>query len=356
MSLLRRRPRLCLLAAGALLLSGATIGEESATPSRPEAQGWPARSDALSILTFNVKGLPWPVAVNRQETLFRIGERLASMRRLDRQPRVVVLQEAFSEDALRIAELSGYRTVVYGPDLHEKAGVAVSGATKDEAGWHPGPAAGAVLGSGLILLSDYPVTKIARARFPDGACAGFDCMAAKGVLLVRLSIPGSGEVSVATTHFNSRGASRAPLADTARAYAAQARFLDDFLGREWAGETPLVVAGDFNRGERPFRKRVLARALRRLDGGRMPVEALELGVARRLVADGRVSDAEWIRHRGRDLQFVLASAERRVIPVAVAIPFGIEADGTTMSDHLGYTVYYKFGPAAERTKGRASPT
>ena len=54
---------------------------------------------SLSVMTYNVNGLPWPVAFGREAALERIGARLAEMRRGERQPRLVLLQEAFRDDA-----------------------------------------------------------------------------------------------------------------------------------------------------------------------------------------------------------------------------------------------------------------
>src|SRR6478735_10191093 len=58
-----------------------------------------SRNEPLSILTYNVHGLPWPIASNRSKSLRRIADRLAALRRMGLQPSIVVLQEAFTTDA-----------------------------------------------------------------------------------------------------------------------------------------------------------------------------------------------------------------------------------------------------------------
>src|SRR3546814_6089793 len=65
-------------------------------------------SDLLSVMTYNVAGLPWPLAKKGPEALHAIGERLSLMRARGCAPGVVVLQEAFSRDAKAIGRIAGY--------------------------------------------------------------------------------------------------------------------------------------------------------------------------------------------------------------------------------------------------------
>jgi hypothetical protein len=53
----------------------------------------------LSILIYNVEGLPWPARKNRGPSLQRIGETLYSIRAKGNGPDVVMLQEAFTPAA-----------------------------------------------------------------------------------------------------------------------------------------------------------------------------------------------------------------------------------------------------------------
>ena len=53
------------------------------------------QSTELSVLTYNVRGLPWPLALGRADALKDIGAELARMRREGRQPDVVLIQEGF---------------------------------------------------------------------------------------------------------------------------------------------------------------------------------------------------------------------------------------------------------------------
>lgn len=341
MKFIRRRPRACLLALAATALGGATFTTGARETHAMEANGdWAAPRGDFSVLTYNVKGLPQPIAFGRTQMLERIGLRLAAMRRRGRQPSVVVLQEAFTPEARRIAELSGYAHVIDGPARETTNPVAASAGMDRQRSWFLGERQDPQLDSGLILLSDLPVISVRRSAFPRAACAGFDCLANKGVLLVTLEMEDGSRIAVATTHFNSRGASWAPIPDTQSAYKAQADYLAQFLSREWDGTVPLVVAGDFNQGQRPYRMEVLPAAIRSLAPTRRVSEALSFSREASLVPDADRRDAKWIVERARDMQFLVPGAEKALIPVAASVPFGSEAGGESLSDHFGFVVNY----------------
>ncbi|MXP41645.1 endonuclease [Altererythrobacter soli] len=308
----------------------------------------PADRGDFSVLTYNVKGLPWPVALGRGAALQRIGDRLAHMRAAGQQPSVVVLQEAFIGEAKAIGERAGYRYRVFGP--RDSVASAHPGI---ERRWYLGETQGKQLDSGLLILSDFPITDMASAAFPTDACAGFDCLAAKGVVLVTIEVPGKGPVAVATTHFNSRGASLAPGPATAHAFAAQSQFLAAFLKREWRAGTPLVLAGDFNVGRRPFRMATLPKALATVSGERAPAEGLRATMTADKAGIGRSPDALSIRDSARDMQFIFDGEDRSLKPVGAAIPFGTEAGGSALSDHMGFMIHYRVVPqGSSATRGK----
>jgi endonuclease/exonuclease/phosphatase family metal-dependent hydrolase len=255
-----------------------------------------------------------------------------------------VLQEAFTAQAKAIGSAAGYAWQVQGPYARSGPGNPVDG------NWYLGETQAAMLDSGLAVFSDYPVLAVQRMAFPEGDCAGFDCLAAKGVLLVMLDVPGTGPVTVVATHLNSRKASGAPFARANGAYARQAAFLGKLLRARDRSSGPLIVAGDFNRGDRPSRVAALNAAL--------DPSAEALG---RLAATGRLgraqrADFSTIRQHGRDMQFALDGPRLRVEPVAAEVPFGTELDGTMLSDHLGYVVRYRLIPDAPRPVRRAAST
>lgn len=329
------RPR-TLLALGGLLGSVSFAQPTAAPVAASVLARAPALAGDFSVLTYNVKGLPWPVATGRTEPLRLIGERLAQMRAAGRQPTVVVLQEAFVDEAKAIGEIAGYRYRAHGPLARDDSAAQVA----HKRTWYRGETLGTVLDSGLVLLSDVPLSDLERHSFPAGSCGGYDCLAAKGVLLATLTFPGGRKVTVATTHMNARGASGIPAREADAAYAREAEALRAVLSRR-AGEVPMVIAGDFNRGQWPTRTTVLDRAVASINGGNAPVEGLRAVMAREPAGFGASGDARWIRWRARDLQFVIEGG-RKVVPVAAAVPFGTEPDGSTLSDHHGFTVAYRF--------------
>lgn len=318
----------------------ASIAQPVAAPddATGSARSSAAASD-LSILTYNVEGLPWPIAWGRGAPLRRIGDRLAAMRAAGRQPTVVVLQEAFTQDAREIGLRAGYPYQVQGPYLRDDAGESEAAGGR----WYRGETQASVIDSGLVVLSDLPVLDVRRAAFPTGACAGYDCLAAKGVVVVTLDLPARGRVMIATTHLNSRAASGAPYARTHAAYRRQVEFLARFVAEAERSGAPMVLAGDFNRGNRPARIAALDAAFH---GSR---EALGELLAVRDGALAGSADAALIHRRARDMQLLIGGTEQDLEPTGAEIPFGTERDGTTLSDHMGFTVHYRLTPRAKAT-------
>jgi endonuclease/exonuclease/phosphatase family metal-dependent hydrolase len=337
------------LLGAAVLVSGATLAEPLPVPqTQPTATRgvgqWISAGERgdISVLTYNVAGLPWPLAKKDPEALRAIGLRLARMRAAGQAPSVVVLQEAFTGEAKAIGTRAGYPFIVEGPYLR-------SGTLPDEVperNWMLGETAGTAVDSGLVILSDLPVLEVKRAAFPEGACAGFDCLAAKGVVLVTLELPENRKVMVADTHFNSRGACKAPVERSLAAYRRQAEFLARFIAENRAEDVPVIIAGDFNRGQRPSRIAALQSALGGL-ARRPMVDTLRAYMAEYPQALSGAADAITIVERARDLQFALDGEAARLSPVGADIPFGTEADGSMLSDHIGYTVRYRYSADSE---------
>src|SRR5690606_28545509 len=92
------------------LLTTATLLGASAVPAPSyDAElaykpGFPAAAGAVSIMSYNIKGIPWPIATGREEAISAIGKSLAAMRSSGAQPRIVLLQEAFGDTANALGE------------------------------------------------------------------------------------------------------------------------------------------------------------------------------------------------------------------------------------------------------------
>lgn len=326
-----------------------TVGA-TGIPRTPRIVTLPTIDRAFSVLTYNVEGLPWPIASGRPANLAAIGDRLKDLRSRGQAPHVVVLQEAFTTDAQAIGRAAGYRYVVNGPsadhappaDVPADAIVAKS-AFAAAARWWSGETEGKMLGSGLQLLSDYPIVAIRRMVFPATDCAGYDCLANKGAMLVRVAVPGlATPVDIVTTHLNSRTASGVAKARADQAYARQVDMMTSFVERARDPRNPLIVAGDFNMGKTPQRRAVLfGRIAHRWNIAGTVQDAL--GQAAR---DGlpMPQDAIASARRAKDWQFFAPGHAARLELAGIAVPFGREPNGDMLSDHVGYVAYFRETP------------
>lgn len=338
---------LAIIAAVPLLaITGAP--EVSSTSLRKLDGANQSQLDQLSVLTYNVKGLPWPVATGREEAFKAIESRLGTMRIAGKQPRIVVLQEAFTERAKQIGARSGYRYSASGPSAAEITAAPTAADTGPrqfvrEASIFRGESEGKWLDSGLMIFSDYPIVSVKRAAFPASVCAGFDCLANKGALLVEIQIPGKPvPVTLITTHLNSRRGARVSEKRSLQAYKMQVAFLSDFVDRHRKADSPLIISGDFNASS-PARRLALVQApfLSNPDSlDKAPPSGLNALFGSLDKGEKLANEAAYIAERGRDWQFYIDGSSVSIEPKALRIPFGREADGTMLSDHLGFSIVY----------------
>lgn len=310
-------------------------------PSPAAAPEWPmlaprADDGVLSVMTYNVKGLPFPIASGRVEALGRIAHALRRLRREGRQPDVILLQEAFIPEAKEIARRAGYAHVSIGPGPAEMRDGPSSDAFALGASWARGEGLGRWLDSGLVILSDHPIVETRRLTFSDAMCAGFDCLAAKGVLVAWIAVPGRQRpVAIADTHLNARKAAGVPVERANAAFARQVQAVRTFLRANVDAESDLIFGGDFNIGRDEAR---IAAAREIVEGAR---EATASADCSAYAADLR-ADIRTIRQRGKDKQFFRAGTDGRMRLRGLDVPFGAGAGGNALSDHLGYVARYTF--------------
>ena len=338
-----------LVGAATLIIAGCgpAGGKESSTlvlahyALAPISQPLPVRGigGPLSILTYNVHGLPWPVVPERDADIRQMESDLRALRSLHRQPHIVVLQEAFTDAARALGRDSGYRFAASGPD----AGLANAG----RAGAPPfdgpfrskGEEDGHWVDSGLQIFSDYPLSRIRQIAF--GNCAGFDCLANKGAVMATIALPGQGAIELVTTHLNSRNASGVPDSRSLAAYRAQVADLAAFVRANRDPALPLVMAGDFNASS-PDRARALGAAAAPVTRNDALGYCLVKAGSCRSSFPGMTAA---VRLRARDWQFYANGSGETILPEAVAMTFGPEANGRLLSDHIGYSVAYLLAPA-----------
>ncbi|AIT81966.1 endonuclease (plasmid) [Novosphingobium pentaromativorans US6-1] len=299
-----------------------------------------APSSELSVMTYNVKGLPWPIALGRSSALLEIGRRLRHLRTQGRQPHVVLLQEAFIPEAKALGAIGGYPYVVSGPQPQDSSAAptgSLDGEFRAKVHWSKGEGEGKWVDSGLLILSDYPVVATAKMAFPQDACAGFDCLATKGAVLAQIKVPGVDKpVTVVDTHLNARHASGVSTRRANEAYAWQVVAVRQFVERQVAPGSDVIFGGDFNLGH--DRDRLAAAAK---DGGLLPGGQEVIATM-----DGRVSapsgsDFDFVVSRAKDKEYFRAGQGSRLQLTGVDVPFGASDGGFGLSDHLGFVADYR---------------
>lgn len=297
-------------------------------------------STPLTVLTYNIHGLPWPLASDRTDDFHRIAANLRAMRGEGAQPHVVVLQEAFTPDAKAIGVAGGYRYRVGGPSVADRNPAAPDARDRgfaEQASWFRGEASGKLVDSGLQIFSDYPIIAVRRMPFPAFACAGYDCLANKGVLMALIRVPGSATpVVVATAHFNSRHASGVADSRSDYAYRRQLDAAGHFLATSGWHDYPIIFAGDFNVGRSSPRRQSFATAIGRWWRGTL-ADAMHDCRSRR---SGFPVAAEESFRRAKDWQLFGSTRLARLSVDAIRVPFGRAADGRMLSDHFGYTALF----------------
>jgi endonuclease/exonuclease/phosphatase family metal-dependent hydrolase len=301
------------------------------------------RSTQLSVLIYNVEGLPWPARRGRGAFLDRIGEELARMRQAGNAPDVVLVQEAFTARGAAIGKTAGYANRVRGPSAQDMPETGLPDQDHvDGRRFRKGERSGKLLGSGLYVFSDYPVVDVHRRGFSRHACAGLDCLSAKGTLLVRVAIPGMPTpVDIMTVHMNAQGAARVREARTLAAHRFQTLESAGFLLETRDPANPLILGGDFNMRRSPDR-------LEHFD------QHKPYNIVRRWCSDAandcdvRMSwdgDAPWLDTQ--DLQVFDDGQTVSVRPLRVEAIFDGPETGGKLSDHDGYLVTYELSwPAA----------
>jgi len=300
----------------------------------------------LSVLTYNVEGLPWPVRTGRDADLARITQRLQELRHTGSQPHIIVLEEAFSDAAQAIPIKAGYRFIADGPaasDAGAPATLPADRAFLAQASFLSGETWGKWRGSGLRIASDYPILAVKRAAYPAYACAGMDCLANKGVLLVTVAVPGAAQpVVIVATHLNSRRAAGVSFERSFYAYRRQVDFLTDFVRNNVASGMPLIVAGDFNAGQEPQRRAYLLRQAETWRATAPVQAALDTCLeARTRCATQNGPDLLFSQQRGRDWQLFASGQAVSLALKSMCALFGHDAQGRMLSDHVGYAATYR---------------
>ena len=306
----------------------------------------------VTLLTYNVKGLPWPVAKDRQAALAAIANRLRTLRDQGRQPGLVALQEAFIPEAKAIGRAAGYRYMALGPGRDDPASQAMTSDDRTfmaDSSFMIGERGAKRVDSGLAIFSDYPIVAVHRTAY--AICAGYDCLANKGALAVEVAVPGYPvPLVVVDTHLNSGMASGAPRDRSTYAYRRQLEALKSFIAGVAPNGAPMLVAGDFNVGTRPVRRDYFDGQFLRAGSS---LFAAGTACSRALAcAGGSPGGVAESMRRGKDWLLYRPSRSLPLRPTDLTASFGRAPDGSMLSDHIGVTVTYALDAPPRFGSGR----
>ena len=315
-------------------------------------------STEISVLIYNVAGLPWPASAgkksrtrdatgepipidsNRPRALRAIGDTLAALRAAGREPDVVMLQEAFVSASMEIQERGGYPNWVSGPgakDLGEKHSERANPEFIDERSFWKGEKLGKWQSSGLVLASNFPILRAYSHPFNQWECAGFDCLANKGLLAVVIDVPGVPEpVGLVTLHFNSREGSGVSGERSLIAHKLQVDEVNEFLTNVDEPIMPIVWGGDFNMGHAYDRIEYFVESSGEIN--EVSSYCVKNPGSCEVVLHWD-TDTPW--YETEDLQGWMSGTLVDIVPVRVEGLFDKPVDGFMPSDHDGLLVYYR---------------
>jgi endonuclease/exonuclease/phosphatase family metal-dependent hydrolase len=293
----------------------------------------------ISVLIYNVEGLPWPARRGRGRALDDIGAALARLRAAGAAPDIIMVQEAFTRRGAAIGVAADYPFVAAGPRASDRRSAAGADIPRDFAKarrFLKGERFPKVLNGGLYIFSKFPIRRAASDPFSARACAGFDCLSNKGALLASVDIPGAPTpVDFLTTHMNAQGASRVDLDRTHVAHRLQTDEIAKFLTAHRGEDHPLIFGGDFNMRNASNRlEHFTYRKPYHIVRHYCTVAVDDCDV--RMSWDG---DAPWLDTQ--DLQGFDDGALVTLRPARVEAMFDGPETGGKLSDHDGYLVTYR---------------
>ena len=293
------------------------------------------RSTTIDVLTYNIEGLQWPARSGRGRDLAAIGRILRDLRAAGTAPDVVLFQEVFSRAAVRGVVATGYPSLASGPSRTRRSVYSQDDRLPGRAKLAKGELGVRLMSSGLVIASRFAITGVARDPYSRRACAGFDCLSNKGVVLATLAVPGVPEgIDIANTHMNARKASKVAPARHRAAHRAQTRELEAFLAARRTPSRPMILGGDFN----------MRRSPARFDDFRLhhPFGLVHEYCQARAACAVSLSwdgDAPWLDTQ--DLQFFAQGTRVRIVPIEVRAMFDGAPGSPKLSDHDGLLVRYR---------------
>lgn len=293
-------------------------------------------STTISVMTYNVAGLPWPLRARTKAAMNRIGNALDS-EFAEGRPDFLFLQEAFVPSAVSLGRRAGYANLVRGPSRSTRPTLKIGvDSPRNPPRKSMSERVGRLVNSGLALATDHSIVAKSVEPFGRRSCAGFDCLANKGLLLTRIDIPGVPEpLYLLNTHLNSRRASGAPVRRTLPAHNRQIAEMVALLERDWRSGGPLIYAGDFNTRNAPDRFEFKDARL----PGELAHRYCHAHPDRCAVQASWDSDEPWMDTQ--DLQGYAAGIRVKIEPIKIEARFDAPVGGRMLSDHDALLVTYR---------------
>lgn len=155
----------------------------------------------------------------------------------------------------------------------------------------------------------------------------------------------SDRIDIVTTHLNSRRVSEVSDDRSLEAYRLQIACLTDFITRAHNPARALIVAGDFNVGKTVDRRNALMAArIRWAAKGDIVRNTYDTANQAGIRLS---SDAAFSEHRAKDWEFYARGKATDLSLIKIDVPFGHAADGSMLSDHVGYTAVFRLSRKLE---------
>jgi hypothetical protein len=195
-----------------------------------------------------------------------------------------------------------------------------------------------------VIASNFPITESFNVPFNQWECAGFDCLANKGVAMARIAIPGVPDVlEVVTTHYNSKGASGVSLDRSLEAHELQVATTGDFLEQTADFSLPAIWGGDLNMRHSDER---ITNFIERAGDDLNEVSSYCVENPDRCdIKMDWQSDTPWFD--SQDLQGWASGKNVKVEPIRVEQAFNQPVNGELPSDHNGFLVTYRLSWATQ---------
>jgi len=263
----------------------------------------------LKVMSYNIAGLPYKKPNGGRFT--KMGKILKTRRDSSSAPDIVFIQEAFMSKTKRVQKQSKFTSRKNGP----KRGFLD------------------VFSSGLIGLTDLQITNSNLQTYKN--CHSWDCQATKGILHIRVKIPGLDiPLDLITTHMQANAGSNEQKVSAAR--ALQVKTLANFVNDN-VGERPYILAGDLNLKPNDSKKPsydILVKDLEITNAG-------EVCIANPITCEiDTKTPVDELWTSTNDQHFYKQSPELSITPIYAIRNMTERSEDKTLSDHKGFEVHY----------------